>query len=105
MVYYYIQVLFDLGSIKIFCFEVLIEKFGVKGQWVNFFLIIVNSRENVDVEVVVLEVVVVKSGMGKISVIQLLKVYVLFNLFILESCIVLVSDVIKWFYFKDFCFF
>ena len=43
----------------------------MKSQQVNLFLTTVNSRENADVEVVALEVVTAKSGMGKASVIQL----------------------------------
>ena len=68
-------------------FKALIEKLGVKGQQVNRSLTTVNSREEADVEVVALEVVAAKSGMGKTSVIQLPKVYALPNLPTLESSI------------------
>ena len=64
-VYYYTHALLDSGSTKTFCSEVLMEKLGVKGQQVNLYLTTVNRRENANVEVVALEVVVPKSGMGK----------------------------------------
>ena len=100
-VYHYTQALLDSGSTKTFCSEALIEKLGVKGQRANLSLTTVNSRENADVEVVALEVVAAKSGMGKTSVIQLPKVYALPNLPTLESCIASASDAIKWPHLKD----
>ena len=69
-VYYYTHALLNSGSTKTFCSDALIEKLGVKGQQVNLSLTSFNSRENADVEVVALEVVAAKSGMGKTSVIQ-----------------------------------
>ena len=100
-VYYYTHALLDSGSTKTFCSDALIEKLGVKGQQVNLALTSVNSRENANVEVVALEVVAAKSGMGKTSVIQLPKVYALPNLPTLESCIASASDAIKWPHLKD----
>ena len=87
MVYHYMHALLDSGSTKTFCSEALIEQLGVKGQQANLSLTTVNRRENAEVEVVALEVVAAKSGMGKTSVIQLPKVYALPNLPTLESCI------------------
>jgi len=64
-VYYYTHALLDSVSTKTFCSDALIEKLGVKGQQVNLSLTSVNSRENANVEVVALEVVTAKSGIGK----------------------------------------
>ena len=100
-VYHYTHALLDSGSTKTFFSKALIEKLGVKGQQVNLSLTTVNSREEADVEVVALEVVAAKSGMGKTSVIQLPKVYALPNLPTLESCIASASDAIKWPLLKD----
>ena len=102
-VYYYTHALLDSGSTKTFCSDALIEKLGVKGQQVNLSLTSVNSRGNANVEVVALEIVAAKSGMGKTSVIQLPKVYALPNLPTLESCIASASDAIKWPHLKDLC--
>ena len=100
-VYYYTHALLDSVSTKTFSSEVLIEKLGVKGQQVNLSLTTVNRRENANVEVIALEVVAAKSGMGKTSVIQLPKVYALANLPALESCIALALDDIKRSHLKD----
>jgi len=100
-VYYYTHALLDSGSTNTFCSEALIEKLGVKGQQANLSVTTVNSRENANVEVVALEVAAAKSGMGKTSVIQLPKVYVLPNLPTLESCIASASDAIKWAHLRD----
>ena len=94
----------DSGSTKTFCSEALIEQVGVKGQQPNVSLTTVNSRENADVEVVALEIVAAKSGMGKTSVIQLSKVYALPNLPTLKSCTPSASDAIKWLHLTDLRF-
>ena len=102
-VYYCTHALLDSRSTKTFCFKALLAKLGVKGQQVNLSLTSVNSRENANVEVVALEVVVAKSGMGKTTVIQLPKVYALPNLPTLKSCIASASDTIKEPHLKDLC--
>ena len=61
----------------------------------------VNSSESADVELVALEVVAAKSGAGKLSVIELPKVYALSNLPTKKDCISLDSDVRKWPHLKD----
>ena len=86
-----------------FCSEALIENLGVKRQQTKLSFITINSRENTDVEVVALEVVAAKSGMGKTSVNQLPKVYALPNLPTLESCIASAGDAIKWPHIRDLC--
>ena len=100
-VYYYTNALHDSRSTKTFGSEALIEKLGVRGQRANLSLTTVNSTENAGVEVVALEAVAAKNGMGKTSVIQLPKVYALPNLPTLESCIASASDAIKWSHLKD----
>ena len=67
----------------------------------NLSLTSVNSRENAYEEVVPLEAVAAKSGLGKTSVIQLPKVYALPNLPTLESSIASASDAIQWPHLKD----
>ena len=99
--YRYTYALLDSGSDKTFCSESLIEKLGVKGKPASLSLTTVNSSESADVELVALEVVAVKSGAGRPSVIQLPKVYALLNLPILENCIASDSDFRKWSHLKD----
>ena len=101
--YYDTHALLDSGSTMTFCSEALIENLGVKRQQTKLSFITINSRENTDVEVVTLEVVAAKSGMGKTSVIQLPKVYALPNLPTLESCIALAGDAFKWPHLRDLC--
>lgn len=67
--YHYTYALLDLGSIKTFCSESLIEKLDIKGKPVNLSLITLNSSESADVELVALKIVAAKSGAGKSSVI------------------------------------
>ena len=99
--YHYTYALLDSGSTKTFCSESLIEKLGVKGKPASLSLTTVNSSESADVELVALEVVAVKSGAGRPSVIQLPKVYALPNLPTLENCIASDSDFRKWSHLKD----
>ena len=73
----------------------------MKGKPANLSLTTVNSSEYADVELVALEVVAAKSGVGRPSVIQLPKVYALPNLHTLENCIASDSDFRKWSHLKD----
>ena len=73
----------------------------MRGKPARLSLTTFNSSESADVELVVLEVVAVKSGAGRPSVIQLPKVYALPNLPTLENCITLDSDFRKWSHLKD----
>ena len=72
--YHYTYALLDSGSTKTFCSKSLIEKLGVRGKPARLSLTTFNSSESADVELVVLEVVAVKSRAGRPSVIQLPKV-------------------------------